>query len=345
VSLHYIFLLDGNVLTSAAMTVCKHRALPGTTDDEDIELPDDPTSRGSSPALLRHVNRGNGGEVETDAGTSMDSKRKKKGKEKAVDSRSDYEKEWDKNITRNKAILKKLDAEWKSRLPNLDHSSPLFTSRLVNALLRYYAAVDANIDFNSSDLGESTRLGHSPTPEMDASATDPKTDTLATDPKTDTSATDSMPGAGTSATDDMPGTPSSLSSGFSSLFSGTGTLDSTDAKGEVTPSETPSAAKPRTVPRDLTLSNTGAWPPWLSNAVEYLKGISSSPEWVALIMKLVAFEAALGFCNTVSLIQSCNVFRFLTSILVQKARMRQPTGCRTFVVEEWPEVHDAAQDK
>jgi hypothetical protein len=273
----------------------------------------------------------------------MDAKGKQKGKEKAVDLRSDYEKQRDANIAKNKAILEKLDVEWEVRLKNMNWSSlarPILSSRLVKPLHCCYAIVDANIDVVSSGSDENRVLEHSPTTEMVALAID-------NTPEIDTSATDNTPEMDTSAADNMPSSTGCLGSGFDGLFSGSGTLDSrpTDAEGEVTPSKTASAAKPGAVPLDLTLFNTGAWPPWLSNGVEYLKGISSSPEWVALITKLVAFEEILGFCNTVSLTQSCNMFRFLTSALAWEARMRQPARRRTFMVEERPQVHDATQDK
>lgn len=48
------------------------------------------------------------------------------------------------------------------------------------------------------------------------------------------------------------------------------------------------------------LEDATGWPAWLCAAVDYFKGISSSPEWVELVEKWVSFEAHLSFPSTVS---------------------------------------------
>jgi hypothetical protein len=160
--------------------------------------------------------------------------------------------------------------------------------------------VDANIDFVSSRPAGSGALKHSQTTDADTSATEAHdTDTPATEtPKT-------------------PGSTNSLGADFGALFADSGKLDSgpTGVEDEAAPSETASVVQLGGVPLDLTHFNTDTWPSWLSSAVDYLKGISTSPEWVALITKLVVFEEVLGFSNTVSLVQSYNVFRFLTEYI------------------------------
>jgi hypothetical protein len=103
------------------------------------------------------------------------------------------------------------------------------------------------------------------------------------------------------------------STDFGALFAKSGMSDSVPAgiEDDATPSDT--AARAVAQPgADLTLYNTGIWPSWLSKAMDYLKGISTSPEWVTLITKLVAFEEVLGFPSSASLIHCYNVFRILT---------------------------------
>jgi hypothetical protein len=48
------------------------------------------------------------------------------------------------------------------------------------------------------------------------------------------------------------------------------------------------------------LEDATGWPAWLCAAVDYFKGISTSPEWIELVEKWVAFEAHLSFPSTVS---------------------------------------------
>ena len=48
------------------------------------------------------------------------------------------------------------------------------------------------------------------------------------------------------------------------------------------------------------LEDATGWPAWLCAAVDYFKGISTSPEWVELVEKWVSFEAHLSFPSTVS---------------------------------------------
>jgi len=45
----------------------------------------------------------------------------------------------------------------------------------------------------------------------------------------------------------------------------------------------------------LSLSERSDWPPWLTDAIGHLQGISALESWVTLLVSLVKFERSLGF--------------------------------------------------
>src|SRR5258708_26818615 len=45
----------------------------------------------------------------------------------------------------------------------------------------------------------------------------------------------------------------------------------------------------------LSLSECSDWPPWLTDAIGHLQGISALESWATLLVSLVKFERSLGF--------------------------------------------------
>jgi hypothetical protein len=62
-----------------------------------------------------------------------------------------------------------------------------------------------------------------------------------------------------------------------------------------------------------SFSNKAMWPSWLVAGMNYLEGVSTSSEWVALLSKFIILEGSLAFSTTVGLI--CMVLSSLNEVL------------------------------
>jgi hypothetical protein len=333
-----------------AASICESRALPGTlnVNNDNADVPESVAS-GSSAATVLAGNRGHSAtpvlhdatntpsqpDNETlgcsdDSGSETDSRRAKKQKGKKKDKgkgvyrrpvyeKSEYEKERDANIARNKAILAKLNEEWEerlkvsskgvkrpagkvgqpSRVPH-DRVSPQ-AARLVDLC---NGVSDINIPFVSP--AERTVPDNSSTTSTDV-------------PPTTTTCRDGVDSPGSAfdtlfAQSEEPGNPHMTVENQPVVSaSGTDKMDDTVTPVTPTPSKTvaPAQLGPGVSCLNRKPSDASTWPSWLSNAMEYLKGVSTSPEWVALVTKLVVFEEAIGFSNTVSLMGYSRTFKTL----------------------------------
>ena len=86
------------------------------------------------------------------------------------------------------------------------------------------------------------------------------------------------------------------------------------------------------------LEDATGWPAWLCSAVDYFKGVSTSPEWVELVEKWVLFEAHLSFPSSVSTYDTVQSSRVYTTLGCQDRFHKQTRSCAC-VASWWPKVH------
>lgn len=314
-------------LACLAANICQSRAFPGTITvrDHNGEISDSVAPGAGNPAVPLHTThdqpvprnakntpsqcddeilcQSDDSMSETDFGMAKKWVGRKKNKGKGVNQRSEYERERDENIARNKAILTTLNEEWKGCLntgmpgKTGEPSDTIRTSgsstRFVDLLYLCFSKLIWNL---GSDAPLTTSRDALPTAIFATpaqNAPDSTFDTLFMESEkagNPNATVVHQPTVGVSGTDEVDGT--------------------------VTLSETIPLLQIELGVSwlDRRISDAICWPSWLSSAVKYLKGISMSPEWVALVTKLVDFEEVLGFHNMVSLISCRNALRTLMAV-------------------------------